>query len=567
MQERMHQLRNNPQELESYYQSLSFGEKQEFAKIIQKLHDEEPDNSLLKGWFYRLEQKPSPAFKANRKSVVIAVILGWLAGLIVWTIHTQSWRFFPGFTGSFLASLLTIIFCFSLFAIFNYSPRKYRPWPIIISGLPLFFFTMGSIFFDRGQNFVSYQQFFLFFFSLFAVFMLAAGFSGDRIQNTPSALSKFGVKLTEVVLLSMLFTVPAIGLVAAVFGLIGVAGITVPGQITMFIVSTVMGVGIGLATAFAIDTKYSLSEQPLSFLNKGVLRINLVLATIVTIFLTIYAGIIVPVRLVTVAGNSGTAASFLGFLIINFIFIFFLEQLQTYLFSPVAKIYTRIVTYVLLLLSILMGVLGLYNVVVRILDLGITLDRAFVVFFLILSTLIFGSYLLKEILILILNRPKASLYGTQLINLAAFLCVAIFMFVTATVVDLEYISLERHYERYSMETSLSKHLDRNFVRSSGSKAAEFLQMRYRTASVKNRADIILTLRYWYVYDYGYNTQYARPDEVLEQIAETEQNPYLAAMAKAYADKKTNNFDICEKVLPGAFPGEQLYTIKDFCSGF
>jgi hypothetical protein len=247
---------NNPEQLEQLYQSSrQVNEETEFRTDLQDIFEKEPDNLLLSAWHSRFAHLPLQKPKRTTHWG-LAVGMGVITGLILWTISDFQWQFLDKIPYFFIlwAPIATIPTLVYLAVI---SKRNYRYTVISSIGLIVasaYVLLIAPMMSDlASQNYLTLMIITLPLLCWIGLGVAVLGL-GSRYTNRFAFL----IKSIEVMITAGIYLIFGIALGMITMGMFSALNVTLPDTILRLFA---MG-GFGLIPIIAVATIYDPQLSP-----------------------------------------------------------------------------------------------------------------------------------------------------------------------------------------------------------------------------------------------------------------------------------------------------------------
>jgi len=246
---------NNPGQLENLYQlSKQANEEAEFRTDLQEISEKLPDNLLLSAWRARFTHFPLPKVK-RATNWGLAVVLGIITGLILWSISDFKWIFLDKIPYLILlwAPLATIPVVIYLAVI---SKRNYLSTAITCVGLIAA--SAYILLIAPGLSRFNDDYLLLMVIQLPLLCWIGLGVAVMGSRSSPTNRFAFLVKSIEVMITAGIYLTFGMAFGGITLGLFSALSITPPDIILRLIAAG----GFGLIPILAVATMYDPQASP-----------------------------------------------------------------------------------------------------------------------------------------------------------------------------------------------------------------------------------------------------------------------------------------------------------------
>lgn len=247
---------NSPNQLEDLYQvARQANDESEFRSDLLEVYEKSPDNILLSAWHSRFEHYALP--KAKRATNwALAVVLGVITGLILWSISDFQWRFLDQidyFTllWSPIATIPVLIFL-AITSRRNYLYTAISCIGLIVAGAYILLIAPGQ------ASSVSRDYLILMVITLPLLCWISLGIAVMRFRTTDGNRFAFLTKSIEVMITAGVYLIFGVAFGLITLGMFAALNITPP----QIIIRLIGAGGFGLIPIMAVATMYDPQVSP-----------------------------------------------------------------------------------------------------------------------------------------------------------------------------------------------------------------------------------------------------------------------------------------------------------------
>ena len=243
-------VKKDPEQLEDLYQlSRQANEEAEFRADLQELYEKSPDNLLLSAWRSRFAHSPSPRLR-RFTHWGLAVVLGVVTGLILWSISDFQWLFL-GKVPYFLLLWAPVATIPTLVYLAVISKRNYLNTAISVIGV--IFAGAYILLISPGQsNLTSQDYLILMLFQLPLLCWIGIGVAVMGFRSSNTNRFAFLTKSIEVMIAAGVYLIFGMAFGGITLGMFAALNITPPDIIIRLIAAG----GFGLIPILAVTTMY-----------------------------------------------------------------------------------------------------------------------------------------------------------------------------------------------------------------------------------------------------------------------------------------------------------------------
>lgn len=488
----------------------------------------------------------------EKKSLIQAVLFGFVTGIVSWSYSLFVEEFEKNSTVFLYFLHIAVFFCITLgsISLFLYIYRRRAPYYRHFILIPFGLITVQAllpIILNRGEDFTNLMITMMWLTAFLSIGFLLAIQDPVKKSEIPQLFSLFIKKTLEVIFLGLI-AICVFGMIGMVSGLLlEIVDFEWPIDIPEELYILIIFIG-GYITSFLLwvimyDFSLPLKEQKEMYIILPLLRvISGCIVVFSVIFLGLYILLLIPSGFDSLLKTGDTVPLFLliifGVVGAHF---FITEKIGQHNFTKWLKS-TTITFLVLSLEAVLLLIVAFYAIYQRIASNGITFTRIWVIILLIIATIVLVNFIIIWIGGLLKKQsPQNIVEKLQKIYLWPFIGLAIAV-VGSIFINIETLSLSRHLDRLSQRTFIiTDNIDNSLVESvNPERAIPILVKKYESSGTVNRLNIIYTLdlltRYqqeYLYFDIRYTSSKSPFKEqvsaALEEIKKIETNPDIDAI--------------------------------------
>lgn len=247
---------NDPVRLEDlYHLSRQANEEAEFRADLQEVYEKSPDNLLITAWHTRFEHSPLPKPKRSMHWG-LAVVLGVITGLILWSISDFQWRFLDQIDYFTLLwapiGTIPVLIFLAVISKRNYIHTAMACLGLIVAAAYVLLVAPGQ------ALLTSHDYLILMVIQLPLLCWIAIGGSVMGFKSTHTSRFTFLIKSIEVMITAGVYLIFGLAFGGITIGLFAALNLTPP----QIIIRLIAAGGFGLIPIMAVATMYDPQVSP-----------------------------------------------------------------------------------------------------------------------------------------------------------------------------------------------------------------------------------------------------------------------------------------------------------------